>query len=435
MTSFRVPTLVDLYYPNFSNPNLLPERLTNYDATVTLPIAGELSLGFFGRNGANLIVLDPTTFIPYNASRVAVSGLQFTVAAPPLAGVRISASVTDLYRALDTATGLRLPSTPPITATLAIERPFGGSPFAFGVSLRIVGSTPDVPNVDPVTFASGPPFADPYNGYTTADAFVRYRVAKSAILTARVSNWTDERYAPVFAYPMPGRTITVELRDTLARLAAIALLVPLAAVFALAVGGTAIAPHDFIAAIVHPGTPSDAATIVWSLRLPRIAIAATVGASLALAGTLMQALLRNPLIDPYITGVSSGAGAAIAIAATLGVALAAVPGDRLRRRPCDGGPGGGAGPRGSGLDAERLILAGVSISALMSAFIALALTQLAQGNASAQIIAWLAGTLAGRGWVDLAAAAPYAVDRRGPRHRHDSGRSTSCASASGAPSR
>lgn len=209
--SFRVPTLVDLYYPNFSNPNLLPERLTNYDATVTLPIAGELSLGFFGRNGANLIVLDPTTFIPYNASRVAVSGLQFTVAAPPLAGVRISASVTDLYRALDTATGLRLPSTPPITATLAIERPFGGSPFAFGVSLRIVGSTPDVPNVDPVTFASGPPFADPYNGYTTADAFVRYRVAKSAILTARVSNWTDERYAPVFAYPMPGRTITVEL--------------------------------------------------------------------------------------------------------------------------------------------------------------------------------------------------------------------------------
>ena len=91
---------------------------------------------------------------------------------------------------------------------------------------------------------------------------------------------------------------------------AIAFLVPLAALFALAVGGTAIAPHDLFAALLHPNVPSDAATIVWSLRLPRIAIAATVGASLALAGTLMQALLRNPLIDPYITGVSSGAGAA-----------------------------------------------------------------------------------------------------------------------------
>ncbi|HEV8019920.1 MAG TPA: TonB-dependent receptor [Candidatus Lustribacter sp.] len=209
--SFRVPTLVDLYYPGFSNPNLLPEKLTNYDATLTLPIAGALSLGFFGRDGANLIVLDPATFIPYNASHVAVNGLQFTVAAPPLAGVRISASLTDLYRAVDTTTGLRLPSTPPITATLAIERPFDGGPLAFGARLRIVGSTPDVPNIDPVTFASGPPFADPYNGYTTADAYVRYRVAKSAILTGRVSNFTDARYAPIFGYPMPGRTVTVEL--------------------------------------------------------------------------------------------------------------------------------------------------------------------------------------------------------------------------------
>lgn len=184
---------------------------------------------------------------------------------------------------------------------------------------------------------------------------------------------------------------------------------PLAAAFALAVGGAAIAPHDFIAAILHPGTPSDAATILWSLRLPRIAIAATVGASLALAGTLMQALLRNPLIDPYITGVSSGAGAAIAIAATLGVALAAVPAIGFVAGLATAVLVAVLARSGSGLNAERLILAGVSISALMSAFIALALTQLAQGNASAQIIAWLAGTLAGRGWVDLAAAAPYAV--------------------------
>jgi iron complex transport system permease protein len=187
------------------------------------------------------------------------------------------------------------------------------------------------------------------------------------------------------------------------------LLVPLAALFALAVGGTTIAPVALFAALSHPGSHADAATIVWSLRVPRIAIAATVGAALALAGTLMQALLRNPLIDPYITGVSSGAGAAIAIGLTLGVGLAAIPALGFIAGLATALLVAVLARRGSGLDPERLILAGVSISALMSALIALALTRLAHGNTSEAIIAWLAGSLAGRGWTDLAAAAPYAV--------------------------
>jgi vitamin B12 transporter len=205
--SFRVPTLVDLYYPGFSNPNLLPEKLSNYDATVALPhVGGGISLGYFGRNGTNLIALDPTTFIPFNASHVAVNGLQFTIAAPPIARIRVTASVTDLYRALDTTTGLRLPSTPPIIATLGIERPFDSGKLAFGAHLRVVGSTADVPN-----FGGGAPFADPFNGYTTADAYVRYTLGKNAILSGRVRDLTAGRYAPVFGYPAPGRTFTVEL--------------------------------------------------------------------------------------------------------------------------------------------------------------------------------------------------------------------------------
>lgn len=190
---------------------------------------------------------------------------------------------------------------------------------------------------------------------------------------------------------------------------AIALLVPLAVLFGLAVGGAALAPGALLDALAHPGSHSEAATIVWSLRLPRIAIAATVGASLALAGTLMQALLRNPLIDPYITGVSSGAGAAIAVAVTLGVGVAVVPALGFVAGLATAVVVAVLARRGSGLDAERLILAGVSISALMSAFIALALTRLGNGASSEAIIAWLAGSLSGRGWVDLAAAAPYAL--------------------------
>lgn len=205
--SFRVPTLIDLYFPGFSNPNLLPEKLTNYDATLAFPnVAGGISLGYFGRDGANLIVLDPNTFTPFNASHVSVNGLQLIIALPPVNHMRVSASVTDLYRAADTSTGLRLPRTPPISATLNLERPFDGGPLAFGAQLRIVGAFSDVPN-----FGGGPPFADPYNGYASADAYVRYRVSKAAILTVRGRNLGDGHYAPIFGYPAPGRTLEIEL--------------------------------------------------------------------------------------------------------------------------------------------------------------------------------------------------------------------------------
>jgi iron complex transport system permease protein len=193
------------------------------------------------------------------------------------------------------------------------------------------------------------------------------------------------------------------------RIVASAALVPVALLIGLAVGGTPLSPAAIAAALAHPHAHTDATAIVWSLRLPRVAIAATVGASLALAGTLMQALLRNPLVDPYLTGVSAGAGAAIAIGVTLGVGVATVPALGFAAGLATAIVVAVLARRGSGLDAERLILAGVSISALMSALIALALTRLANGNASQEIIAWLAGSLAGRGWPDLLGALPYAI--------------------------
>ena len=205
--SFEAPTLVDLYYPGFSNPNLVPERLTNYDATLSFPqLAGGATIGYFGRDGSNLIVLDPQTFAPFNASRVAVNGLQFTLASRPFHHLRATFGLTDIYRALDTTTGLRLPSTPPIVATLGIERPFDGGRFAFGATAHIVGSSADVPNA-----SGGPSLADPYDAYTVAEAYVRYRVASSAVLTVRGRNIGDETYAPIFGYPAPRRSIQVEL--------------------------------------------------------------------------------------------------------------------------------------------------------------------------------------------------------------------------------
>ncbi len=82
------------------------------------------------------------------------------------------------------------------------------------------------------------------------------------------------------------------------------------------VGAVAIGPGDVLAALVG-GAHGTTGTIVRDLRLPRVIAAAIVGASLAVAGVLLQGLTRNPLADPYVTGSSAGAalGAVIAIAA------------------------------------------------------------------------------------------------------------------------
>src|SRR5512140_2513499 len=77
---------------------------------------------------------------------------------------------------------------------------------------------------------------------------------------------------------------------------------------ALATGSTRLAPHEMLQALVFPGD-SLAGEIVTRLRLPRALAAFAVGGLLALAGALMQVLLRNPLADPYVLGLSGGAAA------------------------------------------------------------------------------------------------------------------------------
>ncbi len=188
--------------------------------------------------------------------------------------------------------------------------------------------------------------------------------------------------------------------------AALAAAMLAAIVVGLFVGGTELSPVDVAGALLHPHAANDAATIVWTLRFPRVAIAAVVGASLAVSGFLLQGLLRNPLVDPFLTGVSAGAGAAVAVAVAAGVAETFVP-------PLGFAAGLGSAVlvatlarRGGGIDVERLILAGVSLSALFSAIVTLALLRLGRGSGD-EILAWLAGSLAGRGWPELAIALPY----------------------------
>lgn len=183
----------------------------------------------------------------------------------------------------------------------------------------------------------------------------------------------------------------------------------LAAGAGLLVGGSPLAPASVAHALMQPGHASDVGTIVWQLRMPRICIAIVVGASLAVAGALLQGMLRNPLADPYLTGVSAGAAAAISVAILLGVAPPLTPAIGFVAGLSTAVLVAALARRGGGVDGTRLILAGISLSALFSAVVALALTRAQSIDYAQQILAWLAGSLAGRGWHALAVAAPYAA--------------------------
>ena len=171
---------------------------------------------------------------------------------------------------------------------------------------------------------------------------------------------------------------------------------------------TSLSPAAIASAFFHPHAQTDATTVLWSLRLPRVAIAALVGAALATAGLLMQDLLGNPLIDPYLTGTSAGAALAIAVAIALGAPPAPIPRSRsaslattllvaaLSRT-------------GTGLSVERMIVAGISLSSLFAGLTTLVILWSASASVSLNILAWLGGSLAGHGWRDLGWATLYAL--------------------------
>lgn len=139
--------------------------------------------------------------------------------------------------------------------------------------------------------------------------------------------------------------------------------------------------------------------IVWELRLPRVLAALGVGAGLALAGTVMQVLTRNPLADPYLLGLSSGAALGAVVFLLAGAALLMPLGAFLGSLAALGLALliakflGGATP-------SRAILAGICIAALASAGTSMLIFWSATGDSYREILAWLLGSLSGTSWGD-----------------------------------
>ena len=140
--------------------------------------------------------------------------------------------------------------------------------------------------------------------------------------------------------------------------------------------------------------------IFWQIRMPRVLVAALVGAALAVAGVILQDLFLNPLTDPYVTGVSSGA----ALGATIGIVLHLGNLPWITVLAIVGGLGTlalvwMAARRRGRIDIFVLLLAGVTISYLASAVVTVLMIKANEDMTA--IIYWLMGSFSGRGWPDV----------------------------------
>ncbi len=218
---------------------------------------------------------------------------------------------------------------------------------------------------------------------------------------------------PLVLGPTLGRSITV--------LGAGGVLLVAAAALGLAAGTSGVSPGDALAILAHRllgvgsvSWPAPAETIVWELRLPRVLAGMVVGAGLASSGAVFQAMLRNPMADPYLIGTAAGASlgavAALLLPALLPVAVTAWLGiGAVQVLAFVGGLGAVllvfTVARGRmGTPVVTLLLAGYAVSSLLSAGVALLM--FVAGDRLAAVVSWLLGSLGGASWSRLALAAP-----------------------------
>jgi iron complex transport system permease protein len=181
----------------------------------------------------------------------------------------------------------------------------------------------------------------------------------------------------------------------------------------LLLGSVPLRPGAVLRALLGDGDPQTLA-IVRQIRLPRALLGILVGGALALSGASLQALLQNPLADPYLLGVSGGAACGTLLASLLGVgrdgstgALALPLAAFLGALVAILVVGLGATVRGR-LDRGRLLLSGVVVNALASAVL-LFLLSTGSSESTRGFVFWMLGSLAGATFASVASLAAYAA--------------------------
>jgi iron complex transport system permease protein len=182
-------------------------------------------------------------------------------------------------------------------------------------------------------------------------------------------------------------------RNVLALVLVLAACLVVVGLGALAFGGVPLSWSEMWSGLRGKSSPAEATIIVRQIRMPRVLLAMVVGAALAVSGTVLQALLRNPLADPYVLGISSGAA--------LGAITALWIGGRIATASPLMAFGGALvtmawvyylGRRAGRLASYTLVLAGVITASFLSAVILFVLTLLSTRDVRG-IAFWLMGDL------------------------------------------
>jgi iron complex transport system permease protein len=206
-----------------------------------------------------------------------------------------------------------------------------------------------------------------------------------------------------------------------------ALLLVCAMVFSAGSGALPISPRATLAALAtgvrgHASTLDVAGAIVWNLRFPRVLMAALIGASLGTSGAAMQGLFRNPLADPYLLGVASGAS----FGATLALCLLGRLASAFSESPFAPDAIAGFVPLFASLGAAgavvatlvlsraggrsrtaSLLLAGVVVGSVLVSLSTYLMIR--DADRMRAVLTWTLGNLSLSSWADLARASPYAA--------------------------
>ncbi|MFF8032151.1 MULTISPECIES: FecCD family ABC transporter permease [unclassified Streptomyces] len=207
-------------------------------------------------------------------------------------------------------------------------------------------------------------------------------------------------------------------RATTGRTSLVVTLVVLAALLGasatagLAIGSVEVPPGQVWDIVTHalgagrtaPEWSRARETIVLDVRAPRVLLGAVTGAGLAVVGTALQALVRNPLAEPYLLGVSSGASLGAVAVIVFGVGVFGPL--SLSAAAFTGALGAlllvyATARTGGRISSMRLVLSGVAIAAVLTAVLDLLLLTTDRGNETRAVLAWTLGGLGGVGWEAL----------------------------------
>jgi len=201
---FRAPSLGELYFPFFGNPNLSAESNSSYELGYDAALGrdGLFSLTYFNTRYRNLITFDPVTFISQNIGRVRSDGLELGATQHLSANVYTAFSYTYLHRNEDESTGLRLLRRPKHSGSFATGYRSG----AIDTNLVILrtGERDDNLAVLPFTRTTN-------RAYTTVDANVQYRLSRITPFV-KIENLANAKYQEVVGYASPGRRVILGLK-------------------------------------------------------------------------------------------------------------------------------------------------------------------------------------------------------------------------------